>query len=64
MNLMQLALRWIGIARVYTGIHSPGDIVAGVLCGFAGGVFAVALRPLLEPLLTLIVRLAERLHLA
>lgn len=59
-----IALGWIGVARVYTGVHYPGDIAAGVLCGFVGSVFAVALRPVMEPLLARAVRFAERVRLA
>jgi undecaprenyl-diphosphatase len=59
-----LVLCWIGIARVYTGVHYPGDIVMGTLCGFVGGVFAVALRPVLEPLLAPLIRVAERVRVA
>ena len=62
--LAVVALCWIGVARVYTGVHYPGDIVVGVLCGFVGSVFAVALRAAAEPLLAGVVRLAERVHLA
>jgi undecaprenyl-diphosphatase len=63
-TLAVIALCWIGLARVYTGVHYPGDIVVGVLCGFVGSVFAVALRFLMEPLLGVVIRLAERVHLA
>ena len=59
-----LVLGWIGIARVYTGVHYPGDIVVGTLCGFVGSVFAVALRPVLEPLLAPLIRVAERMRVA
>lgn len=59
-----LALFWIGLARVYTGVHYPGDIAAGALCGFVGCVFAVALRPFVTPFLNLAIQLAERFHLA
>ena len=62
--LALVAFFWIGVARVYTGVHYPDDIVVGALCGFVGSVFALALRPLLEPLISGMVRLAERLHLA
>jgi undecaprenyl-diphosphatase len=57
-------LLWLGIARVYAGIHYPVDIIVGALCGFVGSVFAVASRPLIEPLLGPILRLAERIHVA
>lgn len=59
-----VALCWIGLARVYTGVHYPGDILAGAICGFVGSVFAVALRPLVAPLLLTTFRLAERFYLA
>ena len=62
--LAMVALCWIGLARVYTGVHYPGDIVGGALCGFVGSVFAVALRPVVEPIVSPFVRLAERVHLA
>lgn len=63
-TLAVVALCWIGVARVYTGVHYPGDIAVGVLCGFVGSVFAVALRPVVEPLLTSVVGVAERARLA
>ncbi len=54
-----VALGWIGVARVYTGVHDPGDIIVGALCGFVGGAFAVALRPVVDPVVRIVVRLAE-----
>lgn len=63
-TLAVIALCWIGLARVYTGVHYPGDILVGVLCGFVGSVFAVALRPAMEPLLAGVVGVAERARLA
>lgn len=59
-----VALGWIGVARVYTGVHYPGDIAVKVLCGFVGSAFAVALRPVVEPLLARAMRLPERECLA
>jgi undecaprenyl-diphosphatase len=59
-----LVLLWIGFARVYKGVHYPGDIIAGALCGFVGGVVAIALRPMLEPVLAPVVRAAERVWAA
>lgn len=62
--LAVIVLCWIGLARVYTGVHYPGDIFVGALCGFVGSVIALALRPLVEPLLAIVVRLAEWIRLA
>lgn len=63
--VMALAvLLWLGIARVYTGVHYPADILVGALCGFEGSVLALALRPLVEPVLRPVLRLAERVHAA
>jgi undecaprenyl-diphosphatase len=59
-----VALSWIGVARIYTGVHYPGDIIVGALCGLVGGVFAVALRPVIDPIVRVAVRFAEWLHLA
>jgi undecaprenyl-diphosphatase len=57
-------LLWLGIARVYTGVHYPADILVGTLCGFVGSVVATALRPLVEPLLGPVLRFAEWVHAA
>ena len=58
------ALCWIGPARVYTGVHNLGDILASALCGCVGGVFAVTLRPVVAPLPLMTFRLVERVYLA
>ncbi len=55
---------FIGVARVYVGVHYPGDIAGGALSGAAAAGIATALRKPLEPLLGAIVRVAERLRLA
>lgn len=41
----------VAFARVYAGVHYPGDVVAGLLLGAViAGVLELALRPLLMPL--------------
>lgn len=59
-----VAVAMIGIARVYVGVHYPGDIIGGVGCGFVSALLVTAARPFVEPLLTSIIHIAERLHLA
>ncbi|GAC1627404.1 MAG: hypothetical protein NVS4B11_24670 [Ktedonobacteraceae bacterium] len=54
----------IGIARVYVGVHYPGDIIGGIGCGFVSALLMTAARPFVEPLLKYIIHIAERLHLA
>lgn len=59
--LMALA---IGVARIYTGVHYPLDILGGIACGLLGALLALALGRVVQPLLTGVVGLAERVHLA
>ena len=59
-----LAAVIIAFARVYVGVHYPGDVLGGALCGVVGALIAVALAPLLTPLLTPIIRALGQVGLA
>ena len=55
---------FIGVARIYVGVHYPSDILGGALCGVVAGIVVASIRPLLEPVLLAVVQLAERWRLA
>ena len=59
-----LAAVTIAFARVYVGVHYPGDVLGGAICGILGGLIALALRPLLAPLLTPLIRALGQVGLA
>ncbi|HEX6540162.1 MAG TPA: phosphatase PAP2 family protein [Ktedonobacterales bacterium] len=59
-----LAAVTIAFSRVYVGVHYPGDVFGGAICGIIGGLIALWLRPLLTPLLRPIVRLLGQVGLA
>ena len=50
-----------GFSRVYVGVFYPTDIVAGALVGIAVYGFTSYLRRVLEPLVTMVVRVARGL---
>jgi undecaprenyl-diphosphatase len=60
---LALASLW-GLARVYTGVHYPSDVLGGALLAITiTSLMALALR-LAEPLPSLLLRAARILHLA
>ncbi len=54
---------YIGVARVYVGVHYPGDIAGGALNGFVCSSLVVFLRSLLQKIINPFVTLASRLKL-
>jgi undecaprenyl-diphosphatase len=63
MGLAVLVACSIGIARVFVGVHYPGDILGGALGGIAAAGIVIALRrPLRVPTETLL-HVASSLHL-
>ncbi|HEV2582767.1 MAG TPA: phosphatase PAP2 family protein [Ktedonobacteraceae bacterium] len=54
----------IGFARIFVGLHYPGDILGGAIDGLVGASIATALCRLLNRLTLAILRLASFLRLA
>ncbi len=53
-----------GLARIYTGVHYPLDILGGAMLGIAVAFLTTKAKDLLEPLLTMIIKAARVLCLA
>ena len=53
-----------GLARIFTGVHYPLDIVAGAVLGIVVAFLVSKVKDLLEPVLTMIIRAARVLYLA
>jgi Membrane-associated phospholipid phosphatase len=62
--LVLIACCLIGVARVISGVHYPGDILAGMIVGIlAAGITTAFSRPL-DIVMQWVLRLAQYLHLA
>ena len=53
----------IGIARVFVGVHYPGDILGGAIDGLVAALFVTLLRRRLSQPTNAILRFAHRLHI-
>ena len=54
----------IGLARIYVGVHYPGDILGGAIDGLIAAGIVTALRRWLRQPTNAVIRFAQALHLA
>lgn len=54
----------IGIARVFVGVHYPGDILGGAISGLLASVIVTWIRQRLQKPTQTVLQFANRLHLA
>jgi len=54
----------IGIARIFVGVHYPGDILGGAIDGLLAALLVTLLRHRLSQPTNAVLRLAQRLHIA